>query len=212
MDNNFQQSSIYESPSNNYYAQPIYSSEYGQIQSFNNMDMNTQQQMYQTTTQQPSSIYQSQFQQPPPTYATALQSSSYPVPMQQQLPPVNGNQNLSTKNPTGPEASPAKGFEWPRKSVSLVCPKCGASVSTRVETKNTLITLAFVLIFCCVTCILFWIPLCVSSSSIPTTVKSSSLCASCVRLKFNVFTFLLVINERSIVMHCFRSSKNNVLQ
>ncbi|CAF4515136.1 unnamed protein product, partial [Rotaria sp. Silwood2] len=152
MNNNFPQPSIYESSSNHYYSQPIYSGAYEQIPSVNNINMNPQQQpmyqaapqqsspMYQTPFQQSSPMYQTPFQQMPPSYAITIESSSYPVPIQQQLPPVNNNQNLSTKNPTGPGALPPNQNKWPRKPISLVCPRCGATVTTRVEAQITTIT------------------------------------------------------------------------
>ncbi|CAF4239848.1 unnamed protein product, partial [Rotaria magnacalcarata] len=93
------------------------------------------------------------FQEPPPSYAVVAQSSQYSVPVQQQVSPY-GNTNSVVTYPTGAGTPSSKAYKWPRRSVGLVCPRCGATVTTRVETAITIITLIGVLICCCITCIL----------------------------------------------------------
>ncbi|CAF4103532.1 unnamed protein product [Rotaria sordida] len=144
-----QQTSIYELPFNNYYEQLTNSGEYQQVQYADNMNMNLQSQP----------IYQTPFQQPPPSYPTAVQPLSYPIPTQQQPPPVYNNQNLSTKYLTGPGVFPPKQYKWPRRSIALVCPRCGATVTTRVETEITFITFIGCLILCVFICFLGWLAL-----------------------------------------------------
>ncbi|CAF4143079.1 unnamed protein product [Rotaria sp. Silwood2] len=99
--------------------------------------------MYQTAPAQSTPIYQTSFQQPP-SYATVIVSSPYAVPIQHQPPSLNNNQNLPTKNPTDPGTPPFEKNKWPRKSVSLVCPRCGATVTTRVEAEITMITMMLI--------------------------------------------------------------------
>ncbi|CAF2464284.1 unnamed protein product [Rotaria sp. Silwood2] len=158
-----QQTSFYELPFNNYHAQPMNSGEHGQVQYVDNMNMF------------PDSlpIYQIPFQQPS-SYATAIQSSPYSLPIQQQPLSVNGNQNLSTKNPTDPGTPPFEKNKWPRKSVSLVCPRCGAIVETRVELEITIITFIGFAILCCFTCVLGWLALC-----LPACKKVTHYCPYC---------------------------------
>ncbi|CAF4859323.1 unnamed protein product [Rotaria sp. Silwood1] len=83
--------------------------------------------------------YQTPIQQLPP-YATAIPSAPYSIPTQQQPFPVNNNQNLSTNYLTGAGALTSNSYKWPRRSVVLVCPRCGATVETRLELEITTIT------------------------------------------------------------------------
>ncbi|CAF1103486.1 unnamed protein product [Rotaria sp. Silwood1] len=107
--------------------------------------------------------YQTPIQQLPP-YATAIPSAPYSIPIQQQPFPVNNNQNLSTNYLTSAGALTSNSYKWPRRSVVLVCPRCGATVETRVELEITTITFIGFVILCCFTCILgllaFWLPAC----------------------------------------------------
>ncbi|CAF1058563.1 unnamed protein product [Rotaria sp. Silwood1] len=124
--------------------------------------------------------YQTPIQQLPP-YATAIPSAPYSIPTQQQPFPVNNNQSksltlflyesvrilfldLSTNYLTGAGALTSNSYKWPRRSVVLVCPRCGATVETRLELEITTITFIGFVILCCFTCILgllaFWLPAC----------------------------------------------------
>ncbi|CAF1130195.1 unnamed protein product [Rotaria magnacalcarata] len=130
----------------------MYPGEFKGTQTVDNMNMNSQL----------SPAYQQAFQEPPPSYAVVAQSSQYSVPVQQQVSPY-GNTNSVVTYPTGAGTPSSKAYKWPRQSVGLVCPRCGATVTTRVETAITIITLIGVLICCCITCVLGWLPLCLSA-------------------------------------------------
>ncbi|CAF1481437.1 unnamed protein product [Rotaria sordida] len=123
---------------------------------------------------QPEPIYQVAPQQLPPTYAMSFQITPRSAPTQQQPQPVYNNQNLSTMYPTGPGTLPPSKNEWPRKPVGLVCPRCGATVETRVKAEMTPVTWMCVLLFLCCTFCLFWIPLCV-----PVFKKTTHYCPYC---------------------------------
>ncbi|CAF1293312.1 unnamed protein product [Rotaria sordida] len=142
--------------------QPIYQAIPTQPQPIYRSITTHPQPIYQAVPTQPQAIHQVASQQLPPTYAMGTQLSRYAVPIQQQPLPVYNNQNLSTMYPTGPGILPPNQNKWPRKPVGLVCPRCSATVTTRVKTEITIITLLSVVLLCLFICILFWMPLCMS--------------------------------------------------
>ncbi len=148
----------------NQQPQPIYQTAPQQPQPIYQPVPQQTQSIYQTAPQQPQPIYQPVPQQPPPPYATTVQSKLNSIFGQQQ--PQN--------NPR-PSASPSSpGYQWPHKSVAIVCPKCGASVTTRVETKITPITIIAAALLLCFSCILACLPFC-----IPACKRVTHYCPHC---------------------------------
>ncbi|UJR23170.1 hypothetical protein I4U23_026190 [Adineta vaga] len=171
----------YESLPPNYYTQPTYSNQYEQPSYFDNTYNNQPlQSIYQGVPQQslPPSTYMVPTQSPP-MYAPVAQPTSYTPPVvqqqqQQQQQPSNNNPKSSTNNSAPPGTPFSKGYKWPRKSIDIICPQCGATVLTRVETSITIITvIGAVLLFLC-TCILVCLPFCV-----PACKRSSHYCPYC---------------------------------
>ncbi|CAF1302755.1 unnamed protein product [Adineta steineri] len=173
MYDNFQQPPPYEPLSGNFYTQPMYSNQYEQGPYIDNTYMNQQYQpTYQAVSQQPTPVYQSVPEQQPPSYAMAVQSPAPSAPVMQQ--PTNNN-SIASGNSSRPQGTPfSKGYKWPRKSISIVCPQCGATVTTRVETSITVITIIGAVILCIFTCILTCLPFC-----IPACKRSTHYCPYC---------------------------------
>lgn len=187
MYNNYQQTPAYQSSAS--YVQPPYASQYGQAyatqqsQPVYQTQMSQQsaapiyapqQSVYQTQMSQQSavpmyapqqSVYASAPQVPPPSYAMAMQSQqsqTYAQPKQ------------STNNPATQNIPFTPGYKWPHNSVQLVCPKCGASVSTRIDRKVTAITIIAALLLLLFSCILVCLPFC-----IPACKKTYHYCPYC---------------------------------
>lgn len=95
-------------------------------------------------------------QPPPPPYP----SSAVQFPSPQTYPP----QQQTFNNPRTGKVPFTPGYKWPHKSIHLICPQCGASVTTRVDRKITIVTIiaAAILFFftCILVCLPFFIPSC----------------------------------------------------
>ncbi|CAF1219238.1 unnamed protein product [Adineta ricciae] len=164
----------YESiPSNYYQQQPIYSNQYAQPSYVDNSYMNQPppQPMYQGLPQQPSTYAVPA--QSPPMYAPAAQPPPYTAPVIQQQ-PTNNNPNSFVKS-SAPSGTPfSKGYKWPRKTIQIVCPQCGATVTTRVETSITVITIIGAIVLFLFTCILVCLPFCT-----PACKRATHYCPYC---------------------------------
>ena len=66
------------------------------------------------------------------------------------------------------------GYKWPRRSVQLVCPKCGATVMTRVRKSITIITIISAIILLIFGCILACLPFCIAACK-----KATHYCPYC---------------------------------
>jgi hypothetical protein len=160
----FQQPPLYGSTGFN--AQPMYTNQY-EIPYANNTYMNQQSQpIYETAPNQPPpySIYE----QPQPVYQTVPQQPPPYSSFVQQQQPQNKN------NPAPPGAPLSKGYKWPRHSIPVVCPNCGTSVTTRPETKITIVTIIGAVLLFCFTCILVCLPFCV-----PACKNTTHYCPHC---------------------------------
>jgi hypothetical protein len=77
-------------------------------------------------------------------------------------------------NSKGQAAPFTNGYKWPRKSITLNCPKCGASVKTRVETSPTIVTVIACIILFFATVILSFVPFCIRACK-----RSTHYCPHC---------------------------------
>lgn len=103
---------------------------------------------------------ESNFQPAPPSYTDVVQSS------------INVSNKRKSKKPAPQPFTP--GYKWPRRSIQLVCPNCGATVITRVDKSITFVTVIMAILLLIFTFFLACLPFCIAACK-----KATHYCPYC---------------------------------
>ncbi|UJR25755.1 hypothetical protein I4U23_007104 [Adineta vaga] len=123
--------------------------------------------------QQDSRAFEEIVEVSPAPYGTALHQSPSNTSCIKQLKSIDSEmiENASLKHQSTPFQPDHR---WPRFSTNAVCPHCGTTSYTRVETASTNLTFALAIVLCLLCCCLFFIPFC-----LPSCKKTTHYCSNC---------------------------------